>query len=472
MTKEEFFNQLDIALKTKHDWFDSQCFSKILTQYRLLHSCVKNLYELYVQRSLIVPDPYRLDKKISQVVVPPSAIFTDPEMPKVFGTRFSDYEIMLDFICTYYHFSIDSMKTSDVKKLIEFNKFIDWHRISETNSKVNTRAFAIVTSKARSSASSVVLSLITDSLNKGAIAVDEINQALMELIAYFREFYKFEIRRDVLTNSDFNNEKANSSVEDEITEIKRVFQKMYGNKKQYFSDLITEIAEEDIGSECEKRRNDILAKFKIIKVEEVKKVKNEPNIKELLDSAVLSLGIIAQPLDILIKKTQENLELLFQPKKSIWKMFIQSLRKAFNLKEKEKIILLPIKDAKTNTEKKQKININEFLDDLQRKEGIYNGIGNRGSEFKRIENSPETAVMTFLNKQISEIQNVFTILNALDFYFKAQIDSSLRQRIRGMQIELSSLRNAIINVNKKRGEFVSQKEESTQLKKLGIKDEE
>jgi hypothetical protein len=39
-----------------------------------------------------------------------------------------------------------------------------------------------------------------------------------------------------------------------------------------------------------------------------------------------------------------------------------------------------------------------------------------------------------------------------------------------MKIDLDALRNTIINVNKKRGEYISTREENEQLKKLGIKD--
>jgi hypothetical protein len=38
-----------------------------------------------------------------------------------------------------------------------------------------------------------------------------------------------------------------------------------------------------------------------------------------------------------------------------------------------------------------------------------------------------------------------------------------------MKIDLDSFRNAIINVNKKRGEYISIREEAEQLQKLGIK---
>ena len=44
-----------------------------------------------------------------------------------------------------------------------------------------------------------------------------------------------------------------------------------------------------------------------------------------------------------------------------------------------------------------------------------------------------------------------------------------RPKVKGLKIDLSSYRNAIISANKKRGEYVSAKEEIEQMQKLGIK---
>ena len=78
--------------------------------------------------------------------------------------------------------------------------------------------------------------------------------------------------------------------------------------------------------------------------------------------------------------------------------------------------------------------------------------------------------MSFVNKQISELQSQFVIINALDAYFKKEVNTEFKTRVKGMQIELSALRNSIINANKKRSDYVSYKEEAEQMKKLGITD--
>ena len=41
-----------------------------------------------IKKNVISPDPYRLDKKISKIVVPDKSGFSDSEIPKVFGERF------------------------------------------------------------------------------------------------------------------------------------------------------------------------------------------------------------------------------------------------------------------------------------------------------------------------------------------------------------------------------------------------
>ena len=79
--------------------------------------------------------------------------------------------------------------------------------------------------------------------------------------------------------------------------------------------------------------------------------------------------------------------------------------------------------------------------------------------------------MNFLNKQIMENQSLHTLINALDEHFKANVDTFLKMKVKGLKIDLSSYRNSIINVNKKRGEYVSYYEEIEQMKKLGIRND-
>ena len=69
MEEDNFAQELQTALNKKQEWYNSECLQELLMQYRLMHTCVKTLYDNFVKKSLISADPYRLDKKISDIVV-------------------------------------------------------------------------------------------------------------------------------------------------------------------------------------------------------------------------------------------------------------------------------------------------------------------------------------------------------------------------------------------------------------------
>ena len=148
MEEYNFDAELQAVLSKKQEWYNSESLQELLNEYRLMHTCVKNLYECFVKKSLIQPDPYRLDKKISEIVVPESSPFSESEIAKVFGARFSDYETMLDFICTYFRFSTENFSIQTVKKLLDLNKVFDWEDLSMNSSRMNTRALAMTINNA------------------------------------------------------------------------------------------------------------------------------------------------------------------------------------------------------------------------------------------------------------------------------------------------------------------------------------
>ena len=62
-----FTSQLEVALMAKQGWFNTERLQSMLEQFRLLFTCVRNLNEVFVKRSLIQPDPYKLEARISEI---------------------------------------------------------------------------------------------------------------------------------------------------------------------------------------------------------------------------------------------------------------------------------------------------------------------------------------------------------------------------------------------------------------------
>lgn len=59
----EFSKKVILAIDERISYYNSEVLPSVLDQYRLIHTCVKNLIDILVQKSIIKPDPYKLEKK-------------------------------------------------------------------------------------------------------------------------------------------------------------------------------------------------------------------------------------------------------------------------------------------------------------------------------------------------------------------------------------------------------------------------
>ena len=254
----DFTEQLKSAIKEKADWFNQEQLSKLSENYHLLHTCVRNLYDVLVKRALISPDPYKSERKISEITSPDESPFSENERSMAIGSRFSEYESMLDFICTYVKFSTEYLDIPKIKRLNDLNNSFQWGSLTLNNSKTNTRGLASLIQEARTNTSQMQLSMLTDAITKSAQAVTEITAILKDLTDFQRESYKLQIRLNFYNHPNFDKEKAFSSPSNQISEIKRLFPQVMG-KMPFYSELINEIIEEEQDPEEIK---DIIIKIK------------------------------------------------------------------------------------------------------------------------------------------------------------------------------------------------------------------
>ncbi len=451
----------------KQTWFNAERLQSMLEQFRLLHTCVRNLNEVFVKRSLIQPDPYKLETRISDIAAIETSAFTENEDPIILGKRFSDYEMMLDFISTYFRFSVENMGVNRIKTIMELLGAFEWDNLSSNSSKSNTRALASTIQKARVNAPSVTISLINDSVEKCSKCCKVISSYLSELADFQKELYKGNLRKDLFEHPDFDRQKAFSSPDAEMAEIRRLYVKTTG-KKAFYTDLVQEIIAEDQGADRAQLRQKLIEKLEI-KITETKKESRTVNPHDLLMSAVFSLGVMGSILGGLYAKLSDNFDLLFLTKKSLFAKFMEALKKALGIKEKPRECTIVVVDQQSGSKSNQHIEVNTLLAQISKLAHIYSGIAAKGNEYNKVNAAKEEDALIFLNRQIQENQKLFTTINALDEHFKSHVEVLQRPKVKGLKIDLSSYRNAIIAANKKRGEYVSAKEEIEQMQKLGIK---
>ena len=122
--EKSFATQLQSMLVEKQRWYNNERLGELLEEFRLLHTCVKTVYDFLIRKSLLNEDPYRMDQRISDIEIPKTDAFAEGDIHNVLGERFSKYETMLDFVCTYYRFSVEGLPISKIKKLLSFKPAI------------------------------------------------------------------------------------------------------------------------------------------------------------------------------------------------------------------------------------------------------------------------------------------------------------------------------------------------------------
>ena len=466
-TSDNFNKQLFELAEAKKNWYDTEEMIKILEEYRNLLGVVNNLINLLEKKGLIQPDPYKHDKKISDIAVPEEIPFLDSERSMVIGARLSDFESMLDFICNIFKFSVATVSVERIKTLLALNNYFQWNSLVPNSTKPNTKGLAEIIHAIKMGTDTLSVSVLNETINYASKTVSRINGLLKELTDFQKEIYKIEIRKCIFEHPSYSHEKAQKSNQEALQQIKKLFPQVLG-KKPFYSELIDELIQEEYSPEKQKFRETLLKKFEISSNKKEEK-KIQINTKELLMDAVRALGAAAPLFEQIVQKVDENHKVLQSEHNGFLDKLLALIRQAFNRPEKPVVYTVTVTEPLTQSRKQEDINYQDFITDINRRRRTYNSFSiKKAPGYVKIENQTEKAIQEYLAKQISECNRLMQLLAALDEYFKSAPAIENRPKIKGLKMELTSLKNCIVKTNQRKAEYTALIEEEEQLKKLGI----
>lgn len=470
MDDTNFSQTVIAAVDTKAEWYDREALPALLDNYRLLHTCVKNIFDFLVKKALITADPYKVDKKISDIQAPPGTAFPESERATTIGIRLSDYESNVDFVCNYYKFSISNLTLANVKKLVDLNNSFAWSSFTPNSPKPNTRALAELVMKGRQSVDALTGSMISDSLSKGSAALVNINQSLKEITEFQKEYYKVQVRKNVFSHSGYDMNAASSSESEELAQIKKNFTAAMG-KTPFYNELIDEIIREDHAPDKAELQAAVLSKL-AVESSEKKKQEVKVDAKELIMSALRVFGAMPPQIDAAQQKLNENHALLQSEHNSLMDKLKRLLRRAFNIKEKPIFYMITITDTATETRRKEKINFQQFVAEIGARARRFSAVGVKGAPgYERMLVQPEEKILEFVSAQLAESGRMLKILAGLDDFFKQTVAPANKAKVKGIKMEITSLKNTVVKANQVRADYVAHAEEAEQMKKLGIENE-
>lgn len=467
---DEFSKNLYEVAEQKILWLDSVALPKVLEEYRNYHSIIKNLISMLLKKRLIDTDPYKYEKKIIDITVPDSSDFKDSENVAIFGMRLSEYETSLDFLCNYVGFTVESLSLDRIKKLAQMNSFILWASLSSAGTRANSRALSVIFSSIRMSADTLSTGLINNITSVAVKSIDTITTELKVLTEIQKELYKIEVRKAILDAPVFSSIRDSLTLENGVSQIKKVFPALL-RKKSFYPDLIRELVQEEVGPDKDSLRQAVMNKFGVIAQKSEKKIV-DVDTKSILLNAIRIFGAFSSQFDAVLQKIGENHLLLQSEHSGAWEKFLSTCRKAVGLHEKTIEYKIKVTEPFSQVVKSETLDYSNFIDSLAQLSHLYANMGAKTSPvYKKIEKQTNTAILDYVQKKISECQFLYVTLVGLDEFFKSEVSVMNRSKVKGLGMELTSIKNTIVVANHRKVEYVSLVAEQDQMKKLGITNE-
>jgi hypothetical protein len=447
------------ALTARAEWLEKSELPKLKEELRNYHIGFASLYNVYLKKGLINEDPYKQEAKIGELEVPPVGAFNEAEKLDQLSLRLSAYDNQLDFLVNFYQFGAEFLNLDRIKRIVGLVKYIDWVHLSPDSQSPVTKVVAEMTSQIKIGSDPLTMNVISESLSHLNKSYTPIMGYLKSLTDYQRETYKLDLRNSV-TSAMGPAEAA------QIALVKKKFAQV-NQGKPFYSELAEEVIKEDYSREGPALRENVLKGLQVADAKP-KPVKTVVSFKPILLEGVQSLGSCVAVFSEVLLKLDENQALLESRKRNFWEKVRKLMQQVFNREPDPVVYEVEYIDQIKGVPVREKVNFFSFRGEMERKLKTLNNISLQGGAIAKLEAMQEEQLMGFLDRNIRELQSLHKTLSALDEFFKAEVDRTDREKVKGIKPELASIKNAIIRANSKRHEYSAQKEEEEQLRRLGV----
>ncbi|MGL4982324.1 MAG: hypothetical protein ACRC4W_05690 [Treponemataceae bacterium] len=463
---DDFFNQLNTAIDQQQAWLELQGMHELVKNYKIYYELTSKIFEVFLSKGLVQDDPYKDEKKVLDIELITDEPFTDTDKSVELGIRFSDYIQMMQHISTYFRFSISALSIERLKILLTLNNTFNWSALGNTSANPNTKALSDTVGLLRQRGDNLSLSTISDSITQLVKYSSLLHTLLTEVLIFQEELYKESIRKIVFESIDF------SSIN--IESLEEIYEKALSSfremnlQKSWHEGLIRNLINENFSHDKEVLREQVLERLKT-KSNHMSESGNEINTKNIILDAICILATLAPQLDTVLTKIDANKTILEKQHINFFTKLTAFLKKVFNVSEKSPEYKLKIFDPISHNMKTEVLIVQDFLNSIRKKAKFYGSLTPKSSQgYVKICQHSEEKIFTFVSEQIHECNKTLTFLNALDVFFKSNATETNRSKIRGLKIELGTIKTILLKVNKAKAEYTAYMEQEKQLKQLGI----
>lgn len=466
---DAFARQLEERLDAQRDKLDRADLAKLKENCKLFQSAFMGMSAILHKKGVLGEDPYKYDLKISEVTIPSERPFSESEKVDQMSVRVSQYEAYLDFLNNYYQFSCEFLTMNRLKRLLALVKYFNFTQFTESSTQLNTRALAEIAGMVKGGTDKLSAGLIGEGVGQLDKATRDILACLKDLTEYHRERYKLELRQIVMPGLPIDADMAIGRRDEALRIIKRKFSEV-ASEKSFYPELAEEILMEDFSSDGPKLREALLRKMAPAP-EKKQEAGPEKSYKAIVVEGVRALSAASFALEEAAAKLQENSSLLASFDQGLGAKLRRMLRKIFSPEDKGLVYRIEFIDPVTGARSAEALDFPAFIDETSKKARFLASFAQRGgTSAKRLDSMDEEGAFKFLQRNIGELQRILRIFAALDEFFKSETPAEAKTRVRLVRSEGSTIKGAVIKANQKKHEYVSQREEREQMKRLGIKE--
>ena len=452
-----YIETLQQILITRKDWLERTELGRLKEELRLFQSSFASLYNIYLKKKLIDEDPYKQETKISELEVPESGAFVEAKRIEQISIRLSNFDSQMDFLVNFYQLGVDFLNLERVKRIVGLVRYIDWVGFTPDSQSLMTKAVSEMTTQSKAGVDTLTLSIIGESITRLSKTTTSIMSILKDLNVYYREDYKLNVRQKIT--------QPMSAAEATLENIrKKMPAAMPGTP--FYKELIEEIIKEDYTKSGVDLKDTILNTLRVAEKKQ-KVVDQAVNYKNILLDGIQVIGGASTSLNEICAKLDENQTVMESHKKGFLEAIKELIRQLTNAEPDEVIYTVEYLDTTKGIPVKEKISFHKFREDVEKKSKILSSFV-RGSAYNKLAAMTEEQIIGYLEKNIRDVQTLHRTLSALDEFFKANVASEDRNKIKGIKPDLSALKNITVRANQLRYDYSAQKEEEDQMKRLGL----
>ena len=454
------------AIENRRSAIESDELPRLKELFRVFHTSFQGLHQLLIRKGLVQQDPYKDEQKISDITPPEDEPYLESDRDQAIGIRLDAYDNVLEFLNNYFEFRLDALGFKELKKLSELTRFIAWDSLSSQSPKPTTRGVADLVGRARGGHDSFANSVISDSLDQLARNTKAILDQIKVVLTFKREEYKQSLREHVLPALE-NPERLDPNDSAALDEV-RSQHKQLGLPGPFIPEHASEMLAEEYGPQADQRQAEVLERLQSSSSPK-KKARPKESLRDALIAAIRALSAASRPLETIGENLQTNAEAARSQKNGLAQAFRDWIDRLTNRKPTKTTYEVEYTDESTGTRHTETIVLDDFVERIAKKSRLYGAfLARSGGPWAKIQKATDEQLYQYINKELGECHVVHRRAGALDAHLKAKAGPAERKKMKGVKIELSSVRNAIVKANQLKHEYVAKKEEHEQLRKLGM----